>query len=224
MRRLVVRQNQISYAGLFSRPALSFLGSGGKIIDGLLAAYKDQNVNLGSFRLEQASPDPTAHSVNLAFSPSCVYQFKLDRVESVVSNFRREDYEMFPRILSQGAEWLRSAIPEFSFQSHLFTYFGHNGLSDGTSQDVLAQLPSISIPEIGVSEGNGVIFHWRIPDRDWKAQLLIDHSLSVPGGLFVQFLLFGVGDQIDYSATATTGRSIMEVALRKIGLEIDDAS
>lgn len=161
--------------------------------------------------------------MTVTFGPSCVYKFQLDRIESTLSNFNREDLAVFPEILQEGTNWLRTAIPDFSFQAHLFTYFGHNKLSQGTSKEVLEALPTISLAEIGESEGNGIIFHWAMPERKWRIQLMIDHSLTVPSGLFIQFLLFAPGDAIDYSETAVSGRGIMESALNKIGLEIDDA-
>lgn len=224
MKTLLVQQNQISYAALFSQPAFALLENGGRILDGLFTAFSKRGVNLGSFRFEQTAQDPAAQTINVSFGPSCFYKFKLDRIESALNNFRREDFAVFPEILQEGADWLRSSIPDFSFQSHLFTYFGHNQLSEGTSQDVLAALPTFSIPEIGASEGNGIIFHWKLTDRDWRVQLLVDHSLTVTNGLFIQFFLFITGDSVNYSETATAGRSIMDTALKKIGLEIDDAN
>lgn len=224
MRRLLVQQNQVSYAALFSRPAFALWGDGSTILDGLFTAFSKRNISLANFRFDQSSQDPAAQSVTVTFGPSCFYKFQLDRVESVLNNFRDEDLAIFPEILQQGADWLRSAIPGFAFQSHLFTYFGHSKLSEGTSQEVLSALQTISIPEIGTSEGNGIIFHWKLPDHDWRIQFMIDHSLTVPAGLFIQFLLFATGDVIDYSKTAVDGRSIMERALNKLGLEFDDAN
>lgn len=223
MKRLLVQQNQVSYAALFSRPAFALWGDGERILNGLFTAFSKRGVSLANFRFDQAGQDPGAQAITVSFGPLCSYKFKLDRVEASLNNFRRDDLAIFPHLLGEGATWLRSAIPDFSFQSHLFTYFGHSQLSEGTSQEFLTAIPTFSIPEIGESEGNGIIFHWKLKDRDWKVQLMVDHSLTVTNGLFLQFLLFATGDQLDYPETATAGRSIMDMALKKIGLEIDDA-
>lgn len=224
MRKLLIQENRISYGALFARPAFGLWGDGSRILDGLFTAFSKRGINLGNFRFDQTGQDPAAQGITVSFGPSCSYKFKLDRVESTLNNFRREDYAIYPEILQEGATWLRSTIPGFSFQSHLFTYFGHSRLSEGTSQDVLAGIPTLSIPEIGESEGNGIIFHWKQPESGWRVQLLVDHSLNVTNGVFIQFLLFVTSDSIDYPATASAGRGMMDVALKRIGLEMDYAN
>jgi hypothetical protein len=224
MKKLLVQQNQMSYAALFSHPAFALWGDGRALLNGLFTAFSKRGVTLANFRFEQGSQEPAAQALIVSFGTSSSYKFQLDRVESVLRNYPRSDLEIFPGILQEGADWLRSAIPDFSFESHLFTYYGHSRLSEGTGQDVLAAIPTMSIPEIGASEGNGIIFHWNLPERGWKIQLLIDHSLTVPDGLFIQFFVFITRDSIDYSKTTIDGRSILDTALQKIGLEIDDAT
>jgi len=224
MKKLLVQQNQVTYAAQFARPVFALWGDGKRILEGLFTAFNKRGITLANFRFDQSSQDPAAQALIVSFNPSYFFKFHLDHVESILNNFRSEDLIVFPEVLNEGAEWLRSSIPDFSFHSHLFTYFGHAKLSQGSSHDVLAAIPTFSIPEIGTSEGNGIIFHWKLPDRGWKTQLLIDHSLTVSNGLFIQFLLFITEDSINYAETAKVGRNIMDVALKQIGLEIDDGN
>jgi hypothetical protein len=224
MRRLLAQQNQVSYAALFSRPAFALWGEEKTLLDGLFSTFSKRGIGLANFRFGQGGQDPASRSLTVTFGSSCFYRFQLDRVDSALDNFGSEDLAVFPEILEEGASWLRSIVPQFAFQSHMFAYSGHCKLSDGTSREVLEPLPTLSIPEIGSSEGNGIIFHWTLPDQKSRVQLTIDHSLVVPSGLFTHFLLFVNTDVIDYRETVARGRGIMEKALKQIGLEFDDAN
>jgi len=224
LKKLQTQENQVSYVAVFSRPAFALWGQGGRILDGLFTAFEKRGISLSDFVFDQTSQVPAAQSITVNLSPSCYFKFQLERIESVLKNFTDQDLMLFAEILQQTTDWLRAAVPGLSFKSHLFGYFGHSRLSEGTSKDVLASFPTVSVPDIGVSEGNGIIFHWQLPEREWKIQLTIDHSLTLQKGLFTQFFLLTPGDNIDYQKVATAGRDIMEKALNHIGLESDNGN
>lgn len=222
MSKLIVKQNQLDYVGVFSHPAFPLYGSGPKLLEGLYTAFAPYQVTLSDIRDDSSYGRPSELSLTVSFGLSGIFKLKLDRVEFTVYNFTAEDLQVFPQILRSSDEWLRSAISNFSWRSHLFGSMSHNGLSDGTSEEYLRGLSSLDIPSIGTSEGSGVIYHWKLPAEDWRVQLLIDHSTSVPSGLFINFLLRPATDRIDYEQVAIQGFDIFKRALAIIGLEIPD--
>lgn len=222
MRKLFIQQNQISYVGLFSRPAFPLWGEGAKILDGLYTAFTPYKVSLADFRQDSLSQFISDLSVTVLLGPSGNYKFKLDRVESSLSNFTEEELTNFPDVLSRGAKWLRSAVPDFAFQTHLFTYHNHSKLSEGTAKEFLLQYSQTSLPSAGTNLGNGVIANWIEPSQERQVRFTIDHSHVYTDGLFIQFSMQASGDEIDYFETATTGRALLDDALAKIGFEIAD--
>ena len=224
LRKLLTQQNQVSYAALFSRPAFALWGDGKTILDGLFNTFSKRGISLASFRFGQGTQDQANQSVTVTFSPFWFYRFQLDRVESTLDNFTDQELTLFPEVLQEGANWLKTVVPHLEFQSHLFTYSGHHKLSEGTSREVLDPLTNVSMSEIGSSEGNGIIVHWEVPDQKWRLQLTVDQSLTVLNGLFTHFILFINDPAIDYATTAVAGRAILQKALNNIGLEFDDAS
>jgi len=224
LRKLLTQQCQVSYTALFSQPAFALWGDGKVILEGLFSTFGKRGISLASFRFGQGSQDQANQSVTVTFNPSWFYRFQLDRVESTLDNFTAEELKVFPEVLEEGANWLRAVVPHFGFQSHLFTYSGHHKLSEGTSRQVLEPLSAVTMPGVGVSEGNGIILHWEVPDQKWRLQLTVDHSLAVANGLFTHFILFVNEPVIDYVRTAEAGRAALQKALNNIGLEFDDAT
>ena len=68
------------------------------------------------------------------------------------------------------------------------------------------------------------IFHWDLPEKSWRVQFAIDHSLSVDKGLFVNYLIRPSGDRIDYLNFISEGTQLFERLLSKIGLEADEGA
>ena len=222
MSKLIVKQNQLDYVGAFSHPAFALYGSGSKLLEGVYAAFAPYHVTLSDIREDSTYGRPSELSLTVSFGISGILRFKLDRIEFTVYNFTAEDLQVFPQILRSSDEWLRSAISNFSWSSHLFRSVSHNGLSEGTSEEYLRGLSSIDIPGIGINGGNGVIYHWNLPDQDWLVQLGIDHSTEVPSGLFINFLLRPAPDRIDYEQVTLKGFGLFNRALASIGLETPD--
>jgi hypothetical protein len=220
MRKLIIQQNQVNYVGLFSKPAFSLWGNGARILEELYKAFSPYKVSLADFRQDYLSPVISDTSVTVFLGSNGNYKFKFDRVEVLLSNFTEQELTNFPDVLLRGTDWLRSDIPDFSFQTHLFTYHNHSKLSEGTAKEFLLSFSQVSLGDIGMGIGNGLIFNWIEPKQERRVQLTIDHSYAYVDALFIQFLMQSGGDKIDYWETAATGRELLDNALAKIGLEI----
>jgi hypothetical protein len=218
---LTVNQNQTDYIGLLEKPAFSLMGEGRQIIEGLYHAFSGYQVALTDFRLEEVVTTPSSFGVNVYLRSLGSYRCRFDRVEWTATNFVDGDLSKFPEILKLGEDWLRSAVPDISFKSHTFFYTGHCQLSEGTSQSFLLGLPCKDIIVMGQDLGGGIIHNWRDPGIGGRFQLLIDHSLSIKDGLFIQLMALIEGDRVDYSAITATGQASLKEALRKIGLQLE---
>lgn len=224
MQRLLVQRNELNYIGLFSEPALGLWGEGAKILQGLYGAFTPFHISLADIRNDASSLQPSDQVVTVKFGAIGEYRFKFDRVELTLLNFNRNSLIEVPKLLTAGDEWLRSVVPGFTFGSHLFASLSHSELDHGTSQEFLRGLSSLDIPGVGVSEGCGIIFHWDLPEKGWRVQFMIDHSLSVDNGLFVNYLIRPSGDKIDYLNFMAEGTQLYERMLSEIGLEADEVA
>lgn len=224
MRKLIVQRNQLNYVGIFSEPALSLWGEGKKIFQGLFTAFSPYQIDLDDLSNDSSSPSPSDQLVAVKFGTIGEYRFKFDRVELNLFNFTRNSIFEVPKLLSSGEEWLRSVVPGFAFRSHSFASLSHSELQQGTSQEFLRGLSSIDIPGIGVTEGSGIIFHWDLPDKGWRVQFTIDHSISVANGLFTNFLIRPSGDRVDYVNFVADGMQLFERVFLEIGLEVDEGA
>lgn len=222
MRKLTILQNQVSYVGLFSKPAFSLWENSLSILQGLYSAFSPFNVNLADFRLDTTSPVISEASITALISSTESYKLKLDRVESVLSNFDDSELPLFTELLSWGTDWLRATIPDFSFHTHLFTYHNHSRILGGTAKEFLLDFSKSDISELGLNLGSGVIFNWIEPKLERRVQLMLDHSNLHRDGLFIQFSIQSMGDPIDYVETATVGKDLLDRALAKFGFEISD--
>jgi hypothetical protein len=222
MSKLIVKQNQLDYVGVFSHPAFSLYGNSSKLLEGVYTTFAPYQVALTDIREDSPYGRPSELALTVSFGRSSFFRLRLDRIEFTVYNFTSEDLQVFPQILRSSDDWLRSMISSFSWDSHFFGSTSHNGLSEGTSREYLRGLSSLDIPGIGISEGSGVIYHWEVPSEDWRVQLLIDHSTSVPSGLFINFILRPTPDKIDYEQVTLKGFDLFKRALASIGLEVTD--
>jgi hypothetical protein len=218
---LTVKQNQIEYIGLFEKPVFSLVGEARQIFEGLYNAFSPYQVALSDFRLEETLTTPSSFGVNVHLKSLGSYKFRFDRVECTVIGFADEDLTKFAVALKRGEDWLRSAAPGFSFKSHTFFYAGHCQLSESTSQDFLLALPGREVIDIGQGLGDGIIHNWRDSETGGRFQFLIDHSLSINDGIFIQLTALIADDQLDYSAAISRGQALLGEALEKIGLQLE---
>ena len=158
-----------------------------ELLGGLFDLFTPYQITLNDLHNASTSLNPSDQIITVDFGQNGNFRFKFDRTEATVSG--DQDFKSVTDLLRRTEEWLRSSVAAFSFQTHLFILASYNKLSEGTSQEFLRGFSDIAIPAIGTSEGSGIIFHWNIPEQNWRVQLLIDHSLNVSGGLFIQLLV-----------------------------------
>ena len=220
-RILKVEDNEFSYVGNFSRPALSLWSEGAKIFDGLLTAFAPYELELADIRVDVATQSPAGQIVTADLDWLGRYRFKFDGVECIARDLDEEGISSFPSVLQRGDDWLRSAVPDLEFKSHTLAHTSHSILSEGTSQEYLSSFPGRDIPGIGTNLGSGIFYHWDVPSMDWRVHLVIDHSLSVKDGIFVQMAIEVNTNKINFETVAIRGRALLESALGKIGLEFE---
>lgn len=221
MTRLIVQKNQISYVGIFSKPIFSLYGKGEIILAGLYDILTPYQITIADIRSETSS-SLSDQSIVVSLGIGSTFKFSLDRIELTLYDYHEQQFWDFPDILKRSEEWLRSSIADFSFQTHLFTYASQNALSEESSQEFLLRFSNVDIPGVGISEGTGMIFHWNVPEKGWRSQLTLDHSLAVLNGLFLQYLIRMETDKINYKEIVTAGKSTLDLALAQIGLETSE--
>jgi hypothetical protein len=218
MRRLITQEDTNSYDGFFLRPAFALWTEGVKIIEGLYRTFNDYEVGLTDIKAD-AFPDSSSPGINVDLHGLGDYKLGFEQVEWTMSNISDEDFARVPKVLSRGEEWIRSVVPDFAFKLHEFNYYSHSLLSEGTSQDFFREFSKVDIPDVGVSLGSGLIFHWELPEEGWRMNLTIDHSNIYVGGLFLEQEVFVSSDKVEYTKLITSSQRLLEDALAKIGLK-----
>lgn len=221
MESLLVQQNVVEYVGGFSRPPFSLWGNGQVLLEGLYDSFSQFNVSLKDLRVEGTPEDPSSQTIKVYLGASGQYRFRFDRVEATMTNGTATELESFPIIIRKGSTWLRAAVPEFAFKSHLLSYSAHASLSAATSESVLQGLRTPHLPALGATRGSGVIFHADDVARGWRLQLTLDHSLLVENGLFLQLSIFAVQDDIDSPPLFSAAERILSDSLSALGMSLD---
>lgn len=123
-----------------------------------------------------------------------------DQVQASPSGVTDDDVEGMISVIEKGNGWVRGAIDDFAFKSHVFIYSSHGALSDGTSSSFLLSLPRRPTPVLGDDLGSGIVETWHDPEMDAKVRLTLDHSLKEPDGLYVSYMVLFERDDINYVA------------------------
>ncbi|MBS1808684.1 MAG: hypothetical protein JST84_10875 [Acidobacteria bacterium] len=220
MRTLTINRNQIDYAGTFERPVFSLVGNT-CILEGLYDTFSRFGVTLSDFRLDTNMAVPAENGVNVFLKSLGQYRLKFDRVEWTVLNFVDEDFPRSPEVLACGEEWLRSVEENLTFKNHTFVYGAHCLLAEGTAKDFLLSLPNKSDLSLGDGLGNGLIFNWYDADIHGRFNLILDHSLSVKDGIFIQLICVIEKDGINYHQVLSNGQQSLNKVLDHCGLQFE---
>jgi hypothetical protein len=220
MINLTINRNQIEYVGVFERPVFALVNNV-RVLEGLYEVFSRFQVALSDFRLENSSTIPTENSINIFLKSLGHYKLRFDRVEWVVSNFDDDDFNRLPEVLMSGEEWLRSVETNLSFKTHTFVYGAHCHLSKGTAKDFLLSLPVKVDFSLKENLGSGLVFNWHDARISGKFNLIIDHSLSVKDGIFIQLAYFGENEGIDYPQILSIGQQSLNEVLAQIGLQFE---
>src|SRR5205807_2148051 len=130
---------------------------------------------------------PAEQEVTVRLGSSANFKFRFERLEAHLYNYTEADLDQLPDLIDRGVSALRESASDFGLASHLMVHASHSVLRGVSSREFLKSLPSHFDLGIGESEGNGLIFHFDLVDRGWKVQLTLDHSLSVPDGIYMNY-------------------------------------
>lgn len=217
MQTLSVRRNEAKYTGLYVQPPFALWGEGATILEGLYHAFRSFGVTLADIRAEHGTGAVAEEAIAVHVGSQASFRFTFDRIEASIGNFTNGDLDAFGELLSNGTGWLRSAAPTLSFSSHLFSYACHCAIEGTTSSAVLSRFETPRIGALGESRGNGITWHGEL--ERWRFQLALDHSIVVPDGLFLQFILITLDDATSYPQILAMMRDKLSDGLREIGLE-----
>ena len=222
MLRLLVKQNVAEYMGAYTRPPFSLWGDGRTLLEGLHDAFAPFDVGLKDFRVEGTPEDPASQTVKIYLGLTGQYRFRFDRVEATITNGTADELRLLPSILDSGAAWLRQAVENFTFRSHLFSYGVHCSIAEESSETFLTNLQTPQLTRLGTPRGSGVIFHAEDTQRSWRLQLTIDHSLLVENGIFVQFVVLVPQDVVAYPQFISEAETVLRESLNTLGLTLED--
>lgn len=214
-------QNQVSYIGLFSRPVFALWKDRMDLTEQAYEIFSPYETTLLDMRFESfgRSPGEEAFVITLRDLGSITLRF--DRLEWTLEDFNDEDLALAPEMLQRLDNSLRSSVEGLEFKNHVFIYFSHSKLSEGTARDYLLSFPNRELPGIEQNLGSGIIYNWVDAEIGGRVQLLIDHSNVVADGLLLQFSILMNNNDIDFRSVIEKARNRLEYALRIIGLEIE---
>jgi hypothetical protein len=215
MPRLIVQQNQIGYRGTFGRPAFPLWGEGRAIVLGLYEAFSPYGATLADITLDNTG-GPADQGMTVNIRGNGTFAFRFEYLDWTLQGFAERDLVVVPAILESGVRWVRAIVKEGLFQSHLFSYASHAQIEGATSREFLSDLSGTKL-SIGEDLGSGVIFNFDL-DRQARVQVIVDHSLLIQDGLFIQQQFFVRADQINYEHVMTLSRGSLEAALNTLQL------
>jgi hypothetical protein len=217
MTKLIPQLALARYVGSYSKPAFALYGATENLWSSIFSIFTPFQIPLEAMRNASTSLNPADQIITVEFGQGGEFRFKFDQIE--VATRSLQDFKSMPELLNHAAEWLRSAVPGFSFQTHMFIFASQNLLSGTTAKEFLLGLTNVDISGIGTSKGSGIIFHWDIPEHHWDAQLMVDHSASVSDGLFIQLIIRSDINEIDFITAMSDGEELLSNALTSIGLQ-----
>lgn len=221
MTKLISRQNELDYAGFFTSPAFALWKGGIDVIEGVYKTFTSYNVSLADISLDNLSSDSASQGLKVDLNELGDYRFGFEQVEWTASDIDDSNLIRIPEVLKGGEDWLRTIVPDLSFNLHVLSRYSHNTLSEGTSREFLRKFSYLDIPGVGSNLGSGVIFHWELPEPGWRMNITLDHSNLVTDGLFIEQEITAAVDDIDYTKVLITSQKILTSALAKIDLEFD---
>jgi hypothetical protein len=214
---LVPQSNLLSYASLYAQPALALWGKGGEIAAGLYESFHDFGIGLADISA-LSSDSLGGQGAVVRWGDRSQMTFKFDRIEANVRNYLKSDLLTFPVLVSRAETWLRSAVPQLRFTTRVIEVSVHSTLAGATASEVLSGLGVRPLEIPAVSRSHGAIYHFNYPEKSARVDLLIDHSLTISGGIYLHFGVVTEGDEIDYAGTLLWGEQTMRSILAATGL------
>jgi hypothetical protein len=221
-KELAIRREAIHYTPRFARPAFELWGAGGKVVRHLYDALSPFGATLASIQVSQTLPDASGVVFTVSLRGNSSAKFAFDRIEIVLNSFSTEFFQSIPKLFRNCTEWIKHELPEFKFATHNFAYYCHAFVKESTTKEILDAINPKSLKSAGSNLGNGTIFHFYEVEKNWQVRILFDHSLGVPGALFVGLVIDTTADEIDYDAMLVDGRVYLQTALAELGLRLPE--
>lgn len=183
---LKVVSDSFEYLGMFSEPPMALWGQTHLLVGGLYDTLTSHSVSLRDIRVIPGSDNAADGVVSISIGGLLV-EFRFDSFRMLVSNGSLGDIERVSAVLHDLRLWLERAA-DVDLVSHAIGYSAHGTFLDGsTSETFLGRLPKPPVWPGAVVRPAGVICHY--VSKEWlpeaRITLTLDHSLQVPGGLWV---------------------------------------
>jgi hypothetical protein len=225
MKKLYLRQSSLSYVGLFTQPAFSLWKRDGvEIIEEVYKLFLPFEVNLPDINLSFDLEDLEESSVSVSIDDFVDFTLKPTGVECEIEGLLNDRFERFLELLQMIDNWLRGSEVSFKYKLHFFEYGGHGRLDDGTAQDYLKAFGTRKLKSIDQNLANGIIFNWIDNQTGGRAHIEIDHSLDIPEGLFLRWLVMLGGGEIVYKEIGLRSVNVMRDVLAEVDLEIQEVA
>jgi len=218
---LNTRMASLSYTARYLRPILEYWGNGGKIVGSFYDALSPHGVTLSNFQVSGSVPN-VAHPVVTVqmLNNAATLRFSFDHLEFAFNFVTQENFESIPKILDASTGWLQKDVPGFRFSNHIFAYYCHAFIQDATIAQVLSDINPRSLPVAGESFGHGTVFHSLVADKGWRTSFTFDHSLLLPGSLFIGLSIEMDTPKVDYQNLLIEGRAYYRSVLAELGFEV----
>ncbi|HZS62235.1 MAG TPA: hypothetical protein VFA43_23400 [Gemmatimonadaceae bacterium] len=220
--QLRVQQAQLDYLGAFGRPALGLWGNTPRLLPTLYEKLADRAPNLSDYRIEGDATAPATQGILVQFGSRGNLRFTFERIEARAFDLTPDGLKFFEGVIRDIQTWLRESVPQSGFRSHLLSYSSHSLLPEGTSSsDYLRRLSTIALRDLGANRGSGIVYHADLPDKHWRLQYTVDHSLAIEHGLYLQFALLAFAGDAEIGELRIGAETLFDTALRQTGLSIE---
>lgn len=219
---LDLRHESLTYKGQYAKPAMELWGNGGAIVKWMLDSLGPHGVTLPQIKLGGNLPSQSEWLVLAEVPGVGPVKFSFDKLEFNFINFSQDFFASLPETMDSLVEGLRRMVPDLKFSSHSFVYFCHSFVKDGTPQDALRAVNPVGLKDAGISLGNGAIFNYTVPSRNWETQLTIDRSRHLTGGLFLSLDVRINSGDIDYEQVIQDSREYLAGILQELNLALPE--
>lgn len=70
--------------------------------------------------------------------------------------------------------------------------------------------------------GNASTFNSAVTSKNWTTRISFDHSLAIPGALFIGLFIDTNTEELDYNATLIDARAYFRSILEEVGLTLPE--
>ena len=219
---LDIKHETLNYVGKFVRPTFELWGRGGPIIEHLYDALNPFGLSLANFQVTGNGPTVADPVITANIAGVGHLKFSFDKIEFSISRFTTDLFQALPSILQNFSAWISESVPHFGYASHSFSYFAHAFVKDATPEEVLKNMNGRSLSSAGICVGNGAIFNYSLPEKNWEIQFIADKSRQLAGGIFLNLsITINEGEQT-FEEILGEGREYLKNVLLELELRLPE--